>query len=102
MINEDLFSFQKIGVLVVVAFAIGFSMFFFKPSNLYSKNDVKLDVNKATFKELVAVPYIGKKTALKILKLRKKLGYIKDISQLKKVRNFNKFKYYLKVENNAS
>lgn len=102
MINDNLLFFQKLGFLLICFVVLGFTNFLFKPSDLYSKEDLKLNLNKANFRQLVAVPYVGKKTALKIINLRKKLGYIKDISQLKNIRNFNKFKYYLKVEKNAS
>lgn len=98
MINNNLLFFQKLGFLLICLAVLSFTNFLFKPSNLYLKEDLKLNLNKANFYQLVAVPYIGKKTALKIINLRKKLGYIKNIPQLKNIRNFNKFKYYLKVE----
>ena len=102
MINNNLLFFQKLGFLLICFLVLGFTIFLFKPSNLYSKEELKLDINKARFKELIATPYIGRKTALKILNLRKKLGYINDMSQLQNIKNFNKFKYYLKVKRNAS
>lgn len=102
MINDNLLFFQKLGFLLICFAILSFTNFLFKPSSLYLKEDLKLNINKANFRQLVAVPYVGKKTALKIINLRKKLGYIKDISQLKNIGNFNKFKYYLKVEKDAS
>jgi len=48
--------------------------------------------------ELIKVPYIGEKTAEKILKLREEKGYFKSVSELKSLRNYRRFKNYLKVE----
>ncbi len=63
----------------------------------------KLDLNKATRQELVAIPYIGEYTAQKILDYRRRHGKFTRLQQLKQVKgirekNYQKFIRYLMVE----
>ena len=98
-INSILFERQK-NILIVIFFIITL-LFYIKPETKakYSPKDLKIDINKATKEELINVPYIGKKTADKIIEMRRKLGSFESINQLKNIRNFKKFKKYIKVEN---
>lgn len=62
----------------------------------------KLDVNKASLDELIALPGIGTFTAQKIIEYRKKVGKIKDLEELTEragVRRdlYKEFERYLKV-----
>ncbi|WP_456400946.1 helix-hairpin-helix domain-containing protein [Persephonella sp.] len=63
-----------------------------------TKKDLQIDINTASKKQLTKVPYIGNKTADKIIGIRNSSGKIDNIYKLKEIRNFNKFKYYIKVE----
>lgn len=102
MIDFNVFSKQKVTIFILTSFLVLISYIFYKPSLSYSKNDLLVDVNKAKYYDLIKVPYIGEKTAKKIIELRNKEGYFKNIEDLKKFRNFKKFKYYIKVEGNAT
>jgi competence protein ComEA len=97
MINTNLLFLQAVAVSILVLLILGFKSLVFTSSKTYTQEDLRLNINKATLKELIAVPYIGKKTAWKIIKLREKRGYFKELSILKKIRNFKKFKPYIKV-----
>jgi competence protein ComEA len=101
MINFEVFQKEKISATVLVFILFSISYFFYSPSSKYEKQDLLVDVNKADFKRLVEIPYIGEKTAKKIIKIREEKGYFKSINELKNFRNFKKFKYYIKVEKNA-
>ena len=62
----------------------------------------KFDVNKASYDELVAIPYIGPYTANQIIRYRQEHGSITELVQLKQVKgikdsNFQKFSRYLKI-----
>ena len=62
----------------------------------------KIDLNKATAEELVALPYIGEKTALRIIQYRQENGAFDSVDALKRLpgiyeSSFNKFKPFLKV-----
>ncbi len=96
MIDFKLLNRQKILLLVAVSFFILFSLVLtFKRPHPKS---LKLNINKASYYQLLDIPYIGKKTAKKILKLRKEKGRFSSINELKSVRNYKKFKQYIKVE----
>ncbi|NPA66220.1 MAG: helix-hairpin-helix domain-containing protein [Epsilonproteobacteria bacterium] len=49
-----------------------------------------VDINTATFDELVSLKGIGKKKAKRILKYRKKHKCFKDFKEFKKVKGINK------------
>ena len=62
----------------------------------------KTDVNTATFDELVDVPYIGEKTARKIIEHRKEHGPIRSLVELKLITGLHptsleKASKYLKI-----
>ena len=61
----------------------------------------KVDINTASFQELVNIPYIGEYTANNIIKYRQEYGSFTDNDQLKNVKgirdkNYQKFFPYLK------
>jgi len=61
----------------------------------------KVDINTASFEELVNIPYIGEYTANNIIKYRQENGSFTARDQLKKVKgirdkNYQKFFPYLK------
>ncbi len=98
-VNESLLDVQKKQAIFFILFVLSLKFLLDLPSGFtVSKDDLKVDINKATFIELQKVPYIGEKTALKIIELRENYGYIENINQLKSIRNFKKFKYYIKVK----
>ena len=101
MIDYEIFSKQKLALIILVGLLLLMSFWIYKPSKKYKKEDLLVDINKATYIELIKVPYIGEKTAEKIIKLREEKGYFNSIEDLKKIRNFKKFKYYIKVEKDA-
>ncbi len=96
-INWELFEKQKTFLLIITILAIflHFSFSFFKSD--FSLKNLKVNVNTATREELVNVPYIGEKNVLHILHIREQ-EEIKDLDQLKNVRFYPKFKYFLKTE----
>ncbi len=102
MIDYEIFSKQKLALIILVSFLLLISFLIYKPSREYKKEDLLVDINKATYIELIKVPYIGEKTAEKIIKLREEKGYFNSIEDLKKIRNFKRFKYYIKVGKDAS
>jgi competence protein ComEA len=62
----------------------------------------KLDLNTASFDELVGLPYIGEYTARKIIDFRRDNGSFRSVDELAEIpgvypKNFYKFKKYLKV-----
>ncbi len=63
----------------------------------------KIDINKASLKELEEIPGIGKILAQRIVKYREKYGSFKSIEELKNIKGigskkFELLKKYLKVE----
>ena len=61
----------------------------------------KVDINTASFEELVNIPYIGEYTANNIIKYRQEHGLFTTHDQLKRVKgirdkNYQKFSPYLK------
>jgi competence protein ComEA len=48
-----------------------------------------IDLNTADVNALVTIPYVGTKTATRIIELRTKLGGFKNINQLLKVKNIS-------------
>lgn len=96
-INQELLSLQGliIGMLILLLTAL-------KSININSKqkfteNDLKIDINTADVITLQRVPYIGEKTAELIVEDRKIRGGYTDINQLKWVKNFDKIKPYIKL-----
>ena len=96
-VNWELFEKQKTFLLIISILAVlfDFSFSFFK-SDFPLKN-LKVNVNTATKEELISVPYIGEKNVLHILHIREQ-EKIKDLDQLKNVRFYSKFKYFLRTE----
>ncbi len=63
----------------------------------------KVDINNASYDELVAIPFIGDYTAKKILFYRRNNGRFQSLLDLKKVKgirdqNYERFKHYLTVK----
>lgn len=61
-----------------------------------------VDVNKATYEELLRVPYIGPATARAIVSFRTEQGRIEDIAELARLPNirtpqYDVFRHYLRV-----
>jgi len=94
--NFNIIYRQKLLLTITVLFAALISLIpFSKP---LKPKDLKLNLNKASYYQLLDIPYIGKKTAKEILKLRKQKGRFYSLEELKSVRNFKRFKLYIKVE----
>ncbi len=97
-INWELLQKQKIFILALLCIPLFFTEIYKnlkKP--VFKKTDLQIDINSATKDELLSVPYIGEKNVQAIISYRKN-HHINDISQLKEIRFFEKFKYFLKVE----
>jgi len=63
----------------------------------------RIDVNKASYEQLLDLPYVGEKTARAIVEYRKNIGRFNSIDDLASVKgvssgNLPKFKMYLKVK----
>ena len=82
-------------ILLLSLFFSSLRFFVYKEIN---PDRLRVDVNKAKFEELISVPYIGVKNAEKILKIREEREVITDLKQLKNLRYYKRFKYFLKVE----
>jgi len=95
--DSNVLHYQSVitAVLITFSFLMRCAVFT-KPE--YRPEDLKLNINTATKEQLIGVPYIGKKTAEKIIKMRKEKGRFNDLKELKNLRYYKKFKYYLKVE----
>jgi predicted DNA-binding helix-hairpin-helix protein len=64
----------------------------------------KIDVNAASYDQLIGVPYIGEFTAKKIVEYRLDKGVFKTLEEIKLIKgihekSFNVFIKYLKVKN---
>ncbi|WP_457641344.1 ComEA family DNA-binding protein [Persephonella sp.] len=99
-INTELLNLQKKTVLTLILIIL-FMKYFFE--NSYSRsvteaNDLRININTASLEDLKKIPYIGEKTGEKIIKLREETGHFSSIEQLKNIRNYKKFKNYIKVE----
>lgn len=71
-------------------------------NNEEEQNSSKININKATFTELITLPGIGEATAVKILEYRKTNGNFQNIEQIKNVSGigeakFNVIKEYITV-----
>ncbi|ACN98430.1 ComEA family DNA-binding protein [Sulfurihydrogenibium azorense] len=99
-VYEVLIEIQSIGIIVLITLTLIFSYtpLLFKEKSKYSADDLKIDVNKADQTTLEKVPYIGENTASLIIQDRQIRGYYKSIEELKWIRNFEKVKEYLKVQ----
>ncbi|MBL7685268.1 MAG: helix-hairpin-helix domain-containing protein [Deltaproteobacteria bacterium] len=54
---------------------------------------LKIDLNQATYEDLVALPAIGDKMALRILETRKKIGGFRKLEDLMKVKGIKEKKF---------
>jgi len=63
----------------------------------YRAEKLKVNLNTADYYTLLKAPFIGKKTAEKILEIREKYGFVPE-EKIKKLRYYKKFKYFIKVE----
>ncbi len=97
LFNSKLFEKQKLTLSIFFFTYLIFFLFPFKKEiSKYTPDDLKVDINKAQKEKLILIPYIGKKTSEKIIKIRKKNGKIK-IDQLKNLKNFKKFIKFIKT-----
>jgi len=94
--DNRVFKHQHLFLVLLVLFSLGFR--YYTAGSFSSPEQLKVNINEASMSQLEKVPYIGRKTATKILNLRKKQGRFKDLKELKKIRYYKKFKYFLKVE----
>ncbi len=58
----------------------------------------KIDVNRATLEELVAIPYIGPAIAGRILDVRKTQGPFTDLGQLKHISGIGPKKFKIMIK----
>jgi len=74
---------MKIGLVLVVVFALGF----LSPLQAQSKTTAKkVNINTANLDELQTLPRIGEKVAQRIIDYREEHGQFKKIEELMKVR----------------
>lgn len=55
--------------------------------------DLPMDINKASFEELVLVPGIGERTAARIIALREAKGSFRNLAELKELRGIKEKKF---------
>ena len=65
---------------------------FFSVTGIDTPNHLKLNVNKATYDDLVSIPYVGAQTAKNILLYREEHGDFVDVDELKSVPGVGAFK----------
>ncbi|WP_457638896.1 ComEA family DNA-binding protein [Persephonella sp.] len=97
-VSSKLLQIQFISVFLIISAGMLWQYFPAYQKSRYSLQDLKLNVNSADVKQLIQVPYIGQKTAEKIIQIREKSGKITDLKQLENLRYYKRFKYFLKVE----
>ena len=90
-----------LGTVVFFGLGIDFSLKKFPQiKDFYIKkisSQDKIDINKASYQELINIPYIGPATANHIIQLRNQTGNFKSIDELKDVKGLNQKKLgYLK------
>ena len=66
---------------------------FFNSASDEVPRHLKVDANKATYDELLSIPYIGEKIAESILKLREEKGRFTDLSDIRYIKGVGKFKF---------
>ncbi len=98
LLNKNLLKLQTALFTAITLFSVFFSSGFILLYVQSSPESLKINVNSADLSNLKKVPYIGEKTGKKIISIREKNGEITDLTQLKKLRYYNRFKYFLKVE----
>jgi len=94
--SDRLFERQKNTFVTFLFLYLLFSIIIPEGKGIYRKEDLKVDINKASKEEILSIPYIGEKTAEKILYIKKIKGYI-SVEDLKKIRNYKKFKEFIKI-----
>ena len=97
-LNKNLLKLQTSFFTAVVLFSMFFSSGFMLVYTYSSPKSLKINVNSADVLQLKKVPYIGEKTAERIISIREKNNGIKNLKRLKGVKYYKKFKYFLKVE----
>jgi competence protein ComEA len=78
----------------IVALAFGIMVCF---SGSAWADDITVNINTASMKELTQIPGIGKVTAKRIVKYREKNGPFKDISDIQKIKGIGS-KTYAKIK----
>ena len=96
--NEEVVKFQILLIIILVFLSFVFFPSFRFMAKKVNKSDLQVNVNKATIEELMIVPYIGKVNGQKIIDIRRKNNGIKHLNQLKNLRYYKRFKYFLKVK----
>ncbi len=96
-INWELFEKQKTFVifLFLILYSVGFLLK--NISGSLKKEDLLLNVNTVEREQLLSVPYIGEKNVEDILRIRNDRR-IEDIEELRNIRFYSRFKYFLKTE----
>ncbi|WP_297454640.1 helix-hairpin-helix domain-containing protein [Persephonella sp.] len=98
MAERVLLRYQVLLVLLIVGLSLGINKIFLQKGKVFSPDRLKVNINAADINTLVKVPYIKEKTATKIIEIREKSDGFTDLNQLKNLRYYKKFKYFLKVE----
>ncbi|MDQ7056485.1 MAG: helix-hairpin-helix domain-containing protein [Persephonella sp.] len=96
--NKELLKLQVALFTAVVLFSVSFFTGFILLYSEGSSKSLKINVNSGDILQLKKVPYIGEKTAKKIIRIREEKNGIKNLNQLKDVKYYRRFKYFLKVE----
>lgn len=65
----------------------------FNTSSLTVPKTFKIDINRASYEELMSIPHIGDKTAQDILRLRQTKGKIADLNDIRYIPGIGKFKF---------
>jgi len=99
----------------IFLFGIGLNYAFKRNPNLHNLVNIveskkiysKVDVNRATYQELVDIPYIGPVTAEKIIDYRERHGSFRSVEEVRKLEgiyesNYEKFEGFLEVVEGVS
>ena len=101
---------KKVLIALGLIFLCGSTLdFIFKKNQRFYESDAlpfarQVNVNRASLEELVRVPYIGEKTAQRILDYRKEHGEFHSLEEIKRIngiypKNYERMVRYLKITN---
>ncbi len=95
--NQYLFNKQSTVIFFLILFFLGFKFFIHNINfnDNHSVSELQVSLSNDNIEKLITVPYIGEKTAIKIIELKFRNGKIIK-EDLKEFRNYKKFQYYIK------
>jgi competence protein ComEA len=93
---------ERVVILIFIALSLIISGSFLKRTQVeevrISSQTKKVNINTASFEELILLPGIGRILAERILEYRKRQGLFKNLEEIKKIKGIGE-KKYLKLKN---